>query len=143
MLLEMGADRKLNAIGRVPLFARLSKRELEFIAKEGDEVRVPAGKTLTRQDRAGDTFYVLLDGEAEVKVDGKRRRVLKPGDFFGEISMLDRGVATATVTTLTDARLFVMSHAQFRDAIKGSDQLMLKVLKAMGERLREDLAAKR
>jgi CRP-like cAMP-binding protein len=143
MLLEMGADRKLNAIGRVPLFARLSKRELEFIAKEGDEVSVPAGKTLTRQDRQGDTFYVLLDGEAEVKVDAKRRRVLKPGDFFGEISMLDRGVATATVTTLTDARLFVMSHAQFRDAIKGSDQLMLKVLKAMGERLREDLAAKR
>ena len=143
MLLEMGADRKLNAIGRVPLFAHLSKRELEFIAKEGDEVNVPAGKTLTRQDRQGDTFYVLLDGEAEVKVDGKRRRVLKPGDFFGEISMLDRGVATATVTTLTDARLFVMSHAQFRDAIKGSDQLMLKVLKAMGERLREDLAAKR
>ena len=143
MLLEMRADTKLKAISRVPLFARLSKRELEFIAKEGDEVNVPAGKTLTRQDRQGDTFYVLLDGEAEVKVDGKRRRVLKPGDFFGEISMLDRGVATATVTTLTDARLFVMSHAQFRDAIKGSDQLMLKVLKAMGERLREDLAAKR
>ncbi|TMD75053.1 MAG: cyclic nucleotide-binding domain-containing protein [Chloroflexi bacterium] len=142
MLLAM-ADPKLNAISRVPLFAHLSKREREFIAKEGDEVRVPAGKTLTRQDRAGDTFYVLLDGEAEVKVDGKRRRVLKPGDFFGEISMLDRGLATATVTTLTDARLFVMSHAQFRDAIKGSDQLMLKVLKAMGERLREDLAAKR
>ena len=143
MLLEMRADTKLKAISRVPLFAHLSKREREFIAKEGDEVRVPAGKTLTRQDRAGDTFYVLLDGEAEVKVDGKRRRVLKPGDFFGEISMLDRGLATATVTTLTDARLFVMSHAQFRDAIKGSDQLMLKVLKAMGERLREDLAAKR
>ena len=142
MLLAM-ADPKLNAISRVPLFAHLSKREREFIAKEGDEVRVPGGKTLTRQDRAGDTFYVLLDGEAEVKVDGKRRRVLKPGDFFGEISMLDRGLATATVTTLTDARLFVMSHAQFRDAIKGSDQLMLKVLKAMGERLREDLAAKR
>ena len=142
MLLAM-ADPKLNAISRVPLFAHLSKREREFIAKEGDEVRVPAGKTLTRQDRAGDTFYVLLDGEAEVKVDGKRRRVLKPGDFFGDISMRDRGLATATVTTLTDARLFVMSHAQFRDAIKGSDQLMLKVLKAMGERLREDLAAKR
>jgi len=143
MLLNMAADPKLKAISRVPLFAHLSKRELEFIAKGGDEVSVPGGKTLTRQDRAGDTFYVLLDGEAEVKVDGKRRRVLKPGDFFGEISMLDRGLATATVTTLTDARLFVMSHAQFRDAIKSSDQLMLKVLKAMGERLREDLAAKR
>ena len=142
MLLAV-ANPKLEAISRVPLFAHLSKREREFIAKEGDEVNVPAGKTLTRQDRSGDTFYVLLDGEAEVKVDGKRRRVLRPGDFFGEISMLDRGAATATFTTLTDARLFVMSHAQFRDAIKSSDQLMLKVLKAMGERLREDLAAKR
>ena len=142
MLLAV-ANPKLEAISRVPLFAHLSKREREFIAKEGDEVNVPAGKTLTRQDRSGDTFYVLLDGEAEVKVDGKRRRVLRPGDFFGEISRLDRGAATATVTTLTDARLFVMSHAQFRDAIKSSDQLMLKVLKAMGERLREDLAAKR
>jgi len=57
--------------------------------------------------------------------------------------MVDRGLATATVTTLTDARLFVMSHAQFRDAIKANDGLMLKVLKAMGERLRADLAAKR
>ena len=100
-------------------------------------------KVALDKESSGDTFYVLLDGEAEVKVDGKRRRVLRPGDFFGEISMLDRGAATATVTTLTDARLFVMSHAQFRDAIKSSDQLMLKVLKAMGERLREDLAAKR
>jgi CRP/FNR family transcriptional regulator, cyclic AMP receptor protein len=143
MLVAMAADPKLKALGQVPLFALLSRRDLGFIAKEGDEVEVPAGKTLTRQDRAGDTFYVLLKGEAEVKVDGKRRRVMKAGDFFGEISMLDRGLATATVTTLTDARLFVMSHAQFRDAIKASDQLMVKVLRAMGERLREDLAAKR
>src|SRR2546429_1949996 len=100
MLLAM-ADPKLNAISRVPLFAHLSKREREFIAKEGDEVRVPAGKTLTRQDRAGDTFYVLLDGEAEVKVDGKRRRALKPGGFFREISMLHRGLSTATLTPPT------------------------------------------
>ena len=75
-------------------------------------------------------------------VDGKPRRSLKTGDFFGEISMLDRGLASATVTTKTDARLLVMSHAQFRDAIKGSDGLLVKVLAAMGERLRADLAAK-
>ena len=56
--------------------------------------------------------------------------------------MIDRGPGTATVTTLTDGRLFVMSHAQFRDAIKASDSLMVKVLLAMGARLRED-AAKR
>jgi CRP-like cAMP-binding protein len=63
---------------------------------------------------------------------------MKPGDFFGEISMIDRGPGTATVTTLTDGRLFVMSHAQFRDVIKASDSLMEKVLLATGARLRED-----
>src|SRR6266550_3032629 len=142
-MLHPMADPKLQALGRVPLFAHCSKKELEFIARGGDEVEVPAGRTLTRQGRSGDTFYVLLEGEAEVKVDGKRRRVLKPGDFFGEISMVDRGLATATVTSLTAARLFVMSHAQFRDAIKTNEQLMIRVLMAMGERLRGDLAATR
>jgi CRP-like cAMP-binding protein len=142
-MLQPMADPKLAALSRVPLFSRCTRRELEFIAREGDEVDVPAGRTLIRQGRPGDTFYVQLDGESEVKVDGKRRRVLRAGDFFGEISMMDRGAGTATVTTLTPSRLFVMSHAQFRDAIKASDQLMVKVLKAMGERLREDLAAAR
>jgi CRP-like cAMP-binding protein len=142
MLLAM-ADPKLTALSHVPLFAHCTRKELEFIASHGDEVEVPAGKTLTRQGKPGDTFYVQLDGQSEVTVDGKRRRVLKPGDFFGEISMIDRGLATATVATVTGSRLFVMSHKQFRDAIKASETLMVKVLKAMGERLREDVEARR
>jgi CRP-like cAMP-binding protein len=136
------ADPKLKALAQVPLFSRLTRKELQFIASEGDEVDIPSGKTLTRQGRPGDTFYVLLKGEAEVKIDGKSRRLMKPGDFFGEISMMDRGLATATVTTLTASHLFVMSHSQFRDAIKASDGLMVKVLMAMGRRLREDAAAR-
>jgi CRP-like cAMP-binding protein len=133
---------KTEALSRVPLFSQLTRRELDFIATRADEVVAPAGKKLTTQGRPGDSFYVLLDGEAHVDVDGKRRRTLKAGEFFGEISMLDRGLASATVTTKTDARLLVMSHAQFRDAIKASDGLLMKVLAAMGERLRADLFAK-
>ena len=133
---------KTEALSRVPLFSQLTKRELEFVATRADEITVPAGKKLTTQGRPGDSFYVLLDGEAHVDVDSKRRRTLKAGDFFGEISMLDRGLASATVTTRTDSRLLVMSHAQFRDAIKASDRLLMKVLAAMGERLRADLRAK-
>jgi CRP-like cAMP-binding protein len=136
------SDTKTEALSRVPLFAQLSKRELEFVATRADEVDAPAGQKLTTQGRPGDSFYILLEGEAYVDVDGKPRRSMKTGDFFGEISMLDRGLASATVTTKTDARLLVMSHAQFRDAIKGSDGLLVKVLAAMGERLRADLAAK-
>jgi CRP-like cAMP-binding protein len=141
-MLHCMADPKIKALGQVPLFEHLTSRELGFIAREGDEVDVPAGKVLIREGRPGDTFYVILDGQAEVLVGRKLRRVLKPGDFFGEISMIDRGLGTATVTTLAPSRMFVMSHAQFRDAIKGSDALLVKVLLAMGERLRADLAAK-
>jgi CRP/FNR family transcriptional regulator, cyclic AMP receptor protein len=136
------ADSKTRALSRVPLFSQLSKQELDFVASRADEVGVKAGKTLTTQGRPGDSFYILLDGEADVEVDGKPRATLKAGDFFGEISMLDRGLASATVKAKTDARLLVMSHAQFRDAIKASDDLLVRVLAAMGERLRADMQAK-
>jgi CRP-like cAMP-binding protein len=135
-------DPKTKALGEVPLFAHCTSKELEFVASRTDEVDVPAGQQLVRQGQPGDTFYVLLEGEADVEVDGERRPGLKPGDFFGEISMLDRGPATATVVTRTPARLMVMSHSQFRDAIKGSDDLLGRVMVAMGERLRADSLAK-
>jgi CRP-like cAMP-binding protein len=141
-MLTAMADSKTQALSRVPLFSQLSKSELEFVASRADEVEAKAGKRLTTQGSPGDSFYILLDGDADVEVDGKPRPTLKTGDFFGEISMLDRGLASATVTTKTDARLFVMSHAQFRDAIKASDALLVKVLAAMGERLRADMQAR-
>src|SRR2546430_17472063 len=104
-MLHPMADPKLQALGRVPLFAHCSKKELEFIAREGDEVEVPAGGNLTREGRPGHTFYVLLEGQAEGKVDGKRRRLLGPGEFFGEIKKVDRGLAPSPVTSLTETSL--------------------------------------
>ena len=141
-MLQSMSDPKVDALSKVPLFATLSKHELEFVASRADEVDAPAGKFLTTQGEPGDTFYVLLDGEARVDIDGNLRRTLVPGDFFGEISMLDRGLGTATITTTKPSRLLVMSHAQFRDAIKANDALLIKVLAAMGERLRADLAVR-
>lgn len=136
------SDLKTSALSRVPLFSKLSQRELEFVATRADEVDVPAGKRLITQGQPGDTFYVLLNGEADVVIDGKPRRTMQTGDFFGEISMLDRGLATATITTSKESRLFVMSHAQFRDAVKANDAVLMKVLSAMGERLRADMHAR-
>ena len=137
------ADRKIEVLAKVPLFAHCTPRELQFVARGGDEVEVAPGKVLIRQGRPSDTFYVQLAGESSVEVDGTKRRTLKPGDFFGEIGMMDRGPGTATVTVLTPSRFFVMSHAQFRDAVKANDSLMVKVLRVMGARLRDDLEAKR
>jgi CRP-like cAMP-binding protein len=132
------SNSKIDALGRVPLFAKCSRQELEFLVTRTDEVEAEAGRTLIKQGSSGDTFYLLLEGEASVQVDGRDRPPLRAGDFFGEISMLDRGPATATVVTKTPVRLLVMSHTQFRDAIKGNDQLLSKVMAAMAERLRRD-----
>ena len=132
------SDPKIDLLSKVPLFAGSSRKELEFLITRTDEVKVPVGQTLIKQGKPGDTFYLLLDGEASVQVDGHDRPPLKAGDFFGEISMLDLGPATATVVTKTPARLMVMRHPQFRDAIKGNDQLLMHVMSARAERLRRD-----
>jgi CRP/FNR family transcriptional regulator, cyclic AMP receptor protein len=129
---------KADALARVPLFSRCSRKELEFLASRTDEVDVPAKYLLIKQGSPSDSFYVLMEGKADVEVDGNARPPLNAGDFFGEISMLDRGPATATVVTSTPVKAMVMSHAQFREAIKSSDPLLSTVIAAMAERLRRD-----
>jgi CRP/FNR family transcriptional regulator, cyclic AMP receptor protein len=131
-------DPKLDALARVPLFAGCSRKELEFLASRTDEAELKANHTLIKQGNPSDTFYVLLEGEATVEVDGKARPSLHAGDFCGEIGMLDRGASTATVVTGTPVRAMVMSHAQFRDAIKSSDSLLSMVISAAADRLRRD-----
>ena len=135
------SDPKVDLLKKVPLFAHCSPTSLESAAANTDEVDVVAGRTLIKQGEPSDTFYVLVDGEADVVIDGRSRRKLGPGDFFGEISMLDRGPATATVTTTRPSRMMVMSHMQFRDAIKGNQDLLLQILASVAERLRADTIA--
>jgi CRP/FNR family transcriptional regulator, cyclic AMP receptor protein len=132
------SDLKIEALGRVPLFAGCSRKELEFVVSRTDEVAVETGRALITQGSPSDAFYLLLEGEASVQVDGRDRPPMRAGSFFGEISMLDRGPATATVATTTPARVLVMSHAQFRDAIRSNDQLLSVVMGAMAQRLRRD-----
>ena len=90
------SDFKIAALGKVPLFAGSGRTELEFLVTRTDEVSVQAGRTLITEGHPADTFYLLLEGEASVQVDGRDRPPLRAGSFFGEISMLDRGPATAT-----------------------------------------------
>jgi CRP-like cAMP-binding protein len=97
---------------------------LEFLASRTDEIPVEDGRTLIRQGSPSDSFYVLLDGEAEIALDGKARPPPGPGRFFGEIFMHDRDPARATVLIRTPVRLMLMSNAQSGDAIKANDQLL-------------------
>src|ERR1700737_2747770 len=129
---------KADRLKAVPLFSHCSKKELDFLSTRVDELSIPAGKKLLVQGQPTDTFYVLLGGEVEVSVNGKPVKRLKAGDFFGEIGMLDRGLATASVTTTQPAETLALSHAQFWDAIKGNDARVLQVMAAMRQRLREN-----
>jgi len=111
-------------------------KDLKFLAAQTDEVDVAAGRELIRQGVSSDSFFLVLDGEVEIDIEGTPRAVLRQGDFFGEISMLDRGPATATAVVRTPGRMMVMSHTQFRDAIKAKEGLLSQVLAAMAARLR-------
>ncbi len=120
-------DERLDTLASVPLFSGRSRKDLAYFASRVDEVRVTAGTTLTRQGRANDTFYLLLEGEVGVTVDQRPVETLRGGDVFGEISMLERVPATATAVTLTPSRMLVMSHRQFHDAIFGDPGLRAQV----------------
>jgi CRP/FNR family transcriptional regulator, cyclic AMP receptor protein len=98
----------------VPFFGSLKKRELELIARQADEIDVPAGKVLARQGDLGDEFFVIEAGTADVLRDGERINTLGPGDFFGEIALLEEDRRIATVTATTPMALIVMTRASFR-----------------------------
>jgi CRP/FNR family cyclic AMP-dependent transcriptional regulator len=89
---------RLKLLGSVPLFASLSKQELRQVLALGREVEFGAGRDIVQEsDQAGD-FYLILSGQASVWLRGRRRQKLGPGDHFGEISVLDGGPRSATVT---------------------------------------------
>ena len=130
------ADPKLERLAAVPLFAGCDKKDLQFLASRIDEVKLPGGKALTTEGAPTDSFVILTSGRVRVNRNGKVVAELGPGDFFGEIGMIDRGPATATVVTEEPVDAMVLSHAQFRDAIRGNDKLAIQVLSAMAQRLR-------
>jgi CRP/FNR family transcriptional regulator, cyclic AMP receptor protein len=127
-------DAKVKLISKVPLFANCSKRELQQIASVADQIELPAGKVLMRKGDRGREFFVLLDGKADVQATD-RTRTLKSGDFFGEIALVSDQPRTATVTTKTPVDALVITDRGFRDLMRRSPQIQLKVLQALADRL--------
>jgi len=129
------ADARVERLRSVPLFASCSDKELAFIASRADEVDLPAGKILTEKGQSGGDFFIILDGKAEVEAP-QGKRTLGPGDFFGEIALIDNGPRTATVKTTTPMRCLVLGHSQFRDVLHQNGEIAVKILRAVTERLR-------
>jgi CRP/FNR family transcriptional regulator, cyclic AMP receptor protein len=132
---QLGRNQKIDLIRQVPLFSRLSKTELRQLAMLADEIDLREGKEMTRQGAAGREFFVLLEGTADVKKDGRKINALGPGDFFGEIALVSREPRTATVTATSQVRTLVITDRSFRRLLDESPQVKTKVMEAMASRL--------
>jgi CRP/FNR family transcriptional regulator, cyclic AMP receptor protein len=132
-----GKDNKLDQLGQVRLFSACNKKELGLIGKASDEIAVPAGKVLCEQGKPGFEFYLILDGTATVKRNGKKVATLEPGRYFGELSLLTRFPRNATVVADTDMELLVLGQREFSGLLDEVPGMAHKVLSSMAERLYE------
>jgi CRP/FNR family cyclic AMP-dependent transcriptional regulator len=124
-----------KSLERVPLFAGLSPKEREKVARWSDTVDLPAGKHLLDEGRLPHEFFVILDGEVEVLHGGERLATLGPGDFFGEIALIEHGRRTASVVTTTTTTLAVMSPASFAAMRREMAEVALRIDDAIRERM--------
>lgn len=120
---------------RLWLFEGLSDRELAEVASRSDAVDVLAGQTLVKQDSLAHEFCVIEQGTAEVRRDGDLLNELGPGDFFGEIGILETARRTATVTASTPMRLVVMHERDLRTLNKDVPAVADKLRAAIRARL--------
>jgi CRP/FNR family cyclic AMP-dependent transcriptional regulator len=127
---------KLDHLQRVPLFEACSRKELESIAKAGDEVTMTAGTTVVEQGQLGREAFVILDGRVVVKRGGRKVADLGVGDVVGELSLLDHGPRTATVVCDSDCTLFVIDQRHFRSVIEHNPSIAMKLLASLAGNIR-------
>jgi CRP/FNR family transcriptional regulator, cyclic AMP receptor protein len=127
-------DHKLELLKAVPLFAGLSRHDLEQIEQLAEEVDVPDGQVLTRTGAPGSEFFVIVDGTVRVEA-GDTTRTLGGGDFLGEIALIDDGPRTATATTVGPAKLMVLGRREFRSLMSSYPTIENAVLRCLVERV--------
>jgi len=131
------APKHLEHLAEIPLFSALSKRDLGRIAKASNEITVGAGHVLVDQGDAGREAFVIIDGTATVKRNGRKLNTLGPGDSIGELALLDHGPRTATVTADSDLTALVLSAREFAGVIEEVPGLAQKILSQLAARVRE------
>ena len=125
-----------DTIANVPLFSDLEPRELERIADSFKERRYGAGETIASEGKSGAGFFVIGEGTASVTVGGDQRATLGPGDYFGEIALIDEGARTASLTAETDMVCYGMTFWEFRPIVESDSRIAWKLLQALARKLR-------
>ena len=134
-------DLKIRLLSGVALFSGCAKHELRRIAGLVDEIEAPQGKTLAREGETGSEFFVVVEGTATAKRNGRKVATIGPGSFFGELALLDEGPRAATVTADTDMQLLVLTSRAFFTLLDDAPSVSRRVLRGMAERLRASESA--
>jgi CRP-like cAMP-binding protein len=132
----------LDSLRAIPLFAAVGDEDLESIAPLLIERRVPKHQTIVEEGLTGDYMYVIREGEVKVtKLSGDGREkileLLGPGDFFGEMSLLDNSVRSASVKTLTETRVMALSRSDFLKELRHNPDLAMAVIQELTRRVRQ------
>lgn len=128
---------KAALVEKIPLFAGLSAKEANQIAKLVSEIEVPAGTRVATAGEPGAELFMIVDGEAAVSTKPRRTVVLKAGDFFGEMSLIDGEPRSATVDATTPMRLLVLDQRNFWQVLDVTPSIVRKVMQTLSRRVRE------
>src|SRR5215467_3816419 len=121
---------------KVPLFVGLDDRELREIAMSMRQRRFKAGDTVTQEGAGGVGFFVVEEGQASVTVGSETKGTVGPGDYFGEIALINESPRTATLTASTDMLCYGMTPWDFRPLVESNSTIAWKLLTAMAEKMR-------
>ena len=128
-----------DVLAGVPLFSMLPDEEVDKLARRANEVTVPAGTVVTDVDMAGVAFGVIVDGQAAVSVRGQPVRALGPGDYFGEMSLIDESFRyrSAKITAETELRCLMFAKWGFRHFAMSHPETAWALLEVMAQRVRD------
>lgn len=126
----------LEQLAAVPLLSGCSRADLRRIERASDQVQVESGRVLCTEGELGREAFVLLSGGAEVRRDGEVVAELGPGDWVGELALLDGGPRTATVTTTAPSDLLVLTRGAFNGVLDEVPTIAHKLLVTLARRLR-------
>jgi CRP/FNR family transcriptional regulator, cyclic AMP receptor protein len=135
--MRLRKDAKVSLLARIPLFERCSRRQLVKIASIAREVDFPAATPVVKTGERGSDFFVVVDGEADVRTGARKLATLRAGSFFGEIALVTGSSRTATVTTGTPMRALVITSRDFHKLLQDSPELQMKILLEIGKRLEQ------
>jgi CRP/FNR family transcriptional regulator, cyclic AMP receptor protein len=126
----------LDTLRRVPLFSELEDRDLKRIADSFKQRDYGAGDTIASEGSGGAGFFVIGEGTAKVDVHGKQRATLGPGDYFGEIALIDEGARMATITAASDLVCYGLTLWEFRPLVQENGAIGWKLMQTLARELR-------